>query len=118
MSKIKEILCLASCWAFLAGNIIYDLLESTQENLRCTDSTVDYSGWYFIPLSFMITMLIGAMLENSVGKWVKTQWLFFYVLSWSMVFKYTLLDAIHFHINDYWFLLTAAAATLIRCRKF
>lgn len=118
MKKIN-IIALASCWMYLIGNIIYDMLESRQEYLRCEDATVDYSSFYFLPQSIMIAVLVYVCRHQATGmdKKVRSNWNFFWYLSLSQVVKNGLFYPIHFAVNDYFYLITCLAITFIRHEK-
>lgn len=113
---VLNTVALISCWLYLAGNIVYDILESKQEYLRCEDATVDYSSFYFFPQSIMIAVLIYVCRRqvHEASKNIKSNWNFFWYLSLSQVVKNGLFYPIHFAINDYFYLITCLAITFIK----
>ena len=116
-TRFLNTIALLSCWAFLVCNIIYDLLEKSQAHLYIDMPNIkDYTGWYFIPQSVMILVLIILGKDAAVKepKHIQSQWFFFFALALSNVLKNCLFNPLEFRLNEYWYLALCLLLTLYK----
>lgn len=120
-TRFLNIIGLLSCWCFLIGNIIFDMLEAKQSHLYVEQplEIKDYSSWYFIPQALMIMCLLiicNDFAKKEVKK-IRMQWYFFTLLSVSNVVKNIVLNPINFAINEYIILAVCILITFLKHRK-
>lgn len=95
MYKQTHIFALICCLSFLAGNVLYDWLDTP-------DKPADYRI-YYVPLSLMIFSLILLCKKNATKK-TEPYWCFFMWLSIGQIVKFLIFNPFLQMLSDYGFL--------------
>ena len=112
--KILHIIGLVSCFSYLGGNIVYDLLDTPEHPAN--------PSIFYIPLGVMIFSLILIIWEyaKNQSSLIHDLWLSFLMLSISQLIKFTIFNPYVRTVNDYALLVVVIIFTvkrLIRKRK-